>query len=191
VNAASRAQVDVARRTVNKTAMYIFLGGQLMSRVRVTIRSAMALVLSAGGGFAALRDPSMWWVGAVVGCLIGLLLTACIGAIYWVGRERAFWLGIVIFGGGYLLLIEVLSRDGTGNPVAFINRVLDTPTLDLRSTPTAGVKVLAETNGELRPASVLQVDRTKGAYYVRFDGWADDFNAWLNAAQVKLRSGDD
>jgi hypothetical protein len=191
VNAASRAQVDVARRTVNKTAMYIFLGGQLMGRVRVTIRSAMALVLSAGGGFAALRDPSMWWVGAVVGCLIGLLLTACIGAIYWVGRERAFWLGIVIFGGGYLLLIEVLSRDGTGNPVAFMNRVLDTPTLDLRSTPTAGVKVLAETNGELRPASVLQVDRTKGAYYVRFDGWADDFNAWLNAAQVKLRSGDD
>jgi hypothetical protein len=69
--------------------------------------------------------------------------------------------------------------------------VLDTPTLDLRSTPTAGVKVLADTNGELRPASVLQVDRTKGAYYVRFDGWADDFNAWLNAAQVKLRSGDD
>jgi hypothetical protein len=162
-----------------------------MNHFRVTIRSAMALVLLAGFGFAALRDPSMWWVGGVLICLIGLLLTACVGAMYRTGRERAFWLGIVVFGGGYLLLIEVLSRDGTGNPVAFMNRVLDTPTLDLRSTPTAGVKVLAETNGELRPASVLQVDRTKGAYYVRFDGWADDFNAWLNAAQVKLRSGDD
>ncbi len=96
-----------------------------MNRLRMTIRSVMALVLLAGVGFAALRDPSMWWVGGVLGCLIGLLLTACVGAIYRTGRERAFWLGIVVFGGGYLLLIEVLSRDGTGNPVAFINRVLD------------------------------------------------------------------
>jgi hypothetical protein len=37
-----------------------------MNRFRVTIRSAMALVLLAGFGFAALRDPSMWWVGGVL-----------------------------------------------------------------------------------------------------------------------------
>jgi hypothetical protein len=97
-----------------------------MNRFHVTIRSLMALVLFVGVGFAALRDPSMWWVGAVLACLIGLLLTACVGAIYRTGRERAFWLGIVVFGGGYLLLAQVLSSDGTGNPVAFINRVLDT-----------------------------------------------------------------
>ena len=96
-----------------------------MYRFRVTIRSAMALVLVAGFGFAALRDPSMWWVGGVLGCLIGLLLTACVGAMYRTGRERAFWLGIVVFGGGYLLLAQILSSDGTGNPVAIINRVLD------------------------------------------------------------------
>jgi hypothetical protein len=96
-----------------------------MNRFRMTIRSGMALVLFAGLGFAALRDPSMWWVGGVLACLIGLLLTACVGAMYRTGRKRAFWLGIVVFGGGYLLLAEVLSRDGTGNPVAIINRVLD------------------------------------------------------------------
>jgi uncharacterized membrane protein len=96
-----------------------------MKRFRMTIRSAMALVLFAGVAFAALRDPSMWWTGAVLACLIGLLLTACIGAIYRTGRERAFWLGIVVFGGGYLLLAQILSSDGTGNPVAIINRVLD------------------------------------------------------------------
>jgi hypothetical protein len=90
-----------------------------MNRFRVTIRSVMALVLLAGVGFAALRDPSMWWVGGVLICLIGLLLTACVGAICRTGRECAFWLGIVVFGGGYLLLIQVLSSDGTGNPVAF------------------------------------------------------------------------
>ena len=45
--------------------------------------------------------------------------------MYRTGRERAFWLGIVVFGGGYLLLAQILSSDGTGNPVAIINRVLD------------------------------------------------------------------
>ena len=96
-----------------------------MKRFRMTIRLGMALVLFAGLSFAALRGPSMWWVGGVLGCLIGLLLTACVGAMYRTGRERAFWLGIVVFGGGYLLLAQILSSDGTGNPVAIINRVLD------------------------------------------------------------------
>jgi hypothetical protein len=162
-----------------------------MNRFRVTIRSAMALVLLAGLGFAALRDPSMWWVGAVVGCLIGLLLTACVGAIYRTGRDRAFWLGIVVFGGGYLLLAEVLSRDGTGNPVAFINRVLDTRALDPRSAPAAGAKVLAEMNGGFRSASVLQIDRTKGAYFVNYDGLTAISNAWLSPAQIKLPNDGD
>jgi hypothetical protein len=162
-----------------------------MNRFRVTIRSVMALVLLAGFGFAALRDPSMWWVGGVLACLIGLLLTACVGAIYRTGRERAFWLGIVVFGGGYLLLVEVLSRDGTGNPVAFINRVLDTRALDPRSAPEAGAKVLAELNGQFWPASVLQIDRTKGAYFVNYDGLAAISNAWLSPAQIKLRDDGD
>jgi hypothetical protein len=96
-----------------------------MKRFRMTIRLGMALVVFAGLSFAALRDPSMWWVAGLLGCLIGLLLTACVGAIYRTGRERAFWLGIVVFGGGYLLLAQILSSDGTGNPVAIINRVLD------------------------------------------------------------------
>ena len=162
-----------------------------MNRFRMTIRSAMALVLFAGVGFAALRDPSMWWVGGVLICLIGLLLTACVGAIYRTGRERAFWLGIVVFGGGYLLLAEVLSRDATGNPVAFINRVLDTPAFDPRSAPAAGAKVLAEMNGEFRSASVLQIDRTKGVYFVNYDGLTAISNAWLSPAQIKLRDDGD
>jgi hypothetical protein len=161
-----------------------------MNRFRVTIRSAMALVVFAGVGLAALRDASMWWVGGVLACLIGLLLTACIGAMYRTGRERAFWLGIVVFGGGYLLLARVLSSDSTGNPVAFTNWALDTPALDLRSAPAAGGKVPAEMNGEFRPARVLQMDRTKGAYFVNYDGWTAAHNAWLSPAQIKLQHGD-
>jgi hypothetical protein len=156
-----------------------------MNRFRLTIRSAMTLVFFACVGFAALRDPSVWWVGVVVACLIGLLLTACVGAMYRTGRARAFWLGIVIFGGGYLLLARVLSSDDTGNPVAVIDRVLDIPEFDLRPAPAAGAKVLAEWNGNLRPASVLQIDRTKGAYFVNYEGFTDDRNAWLRPAQIR------
>jgi hypothetical protein len=72
-----------------------------MNRFRMTISLAMALVLFAGVALAALRDPSVWWVGGLVACLIGLMLTACVGAMYRTGRARAFWLGIVVFGGGY------------------------------------------------------------------------------------------
>ena len=148
----------------------------------------MALVLFAGVSFAAMRDPSVWWVGVVLACLIGLLLTACVGAMYRTGRERAFWLGIVVFGGGYLLLASVLSRDDTGNPVAVIDRVLDMVALD-RSVPAVGAKVLADLNGEFRPASVMQVDRTKGAYFVKYDGWTDYHNAWLSPARIRPKGG--
>jgi hypothetical protein len=159
-----------------------------MNRFRVTIRSAMALVLFAGIGFAALRDPSVWWVGGVVACLLGLLLTACIGAMHRTGRERTFWLGIVVFGGGYRLLASVLSRDDTGNPVAVIDRILDMVALD-RSVPPVGANVLAEMNGEFRRASVLQIDRAKGAYFVNYDGWTGDHNAWLRPVQIRLQGG--
>jgi hypothetical protein len=59
-----------------------------MNRFRITIKLAMAVVLFAGAGLATLRDPSMWRVGGVVACLIGLWLTACVGALYRTGRKR-------------------------------------------------------------------------------------------------------
>ena len=162
-----------------------------MNRFRMTIRWAMALVLFAGVALAALRDPSVWWVGGLVACLIGLLLTACVGAMYRTGRARAFWLGIVVFGGGYLLLSRVLSTDATGNPVALTNRALDTLVLNLRSAPPVGAKIFAEMDGNFLLAAVLQIDRAKGAFFVHYDGWTDAYNAWLSRAQINFVSGDD
>lgn len=163
-----------------------------MRHFRVTIGTAMGFVLVAGAGFAALRDPSVWWVGGLLVCLIGLLLTACLGAIYRSGRERAFWLGILVFGGGYLLLTRVVFTDAASSPVVFTNRVLDTLALNLRSGPQAeGEKVLADMNGEFRPASVLKIDRNSRNYFVRYDGWTDFHNAWVSPAQIKGQSGEE
>ena len=178
-------------RGVTKPPLVLYLRRLPMNRFRMTIRLAMALVLFAGVAFAALRDSSVWWVGSLVACLIGLLLTACIGALYRTGRERAFWLGIIIFGGGYLLLSRVLSTDATGNPVAITNRALDTLALNLRSAPPVGAKIYAEMNGNFMLASLLQIDRAKGAYFVHYDGWTDAHNAWLSRAQISHESGDD
>jgi hypothetical protein len=184
--AALRVLIDGARRTFHKTATEHFLGELRMNRFRLTIRSAMTLVFCAGVGFAALRNPSAWWAGGVLACLIGLLLTACVGAMYSAERERAFWVGIVVFGGGYLLLTSVRFADDMGNPVAVIDRVLDMVALD-RSVPTLGAAVLAEMNGEFRPASVGQIDRTEGAYLVNFNGSTDYQAAWLRPAQIRLQ----
>jgi hypothetical protein len=63
--------------------------------------------------------------------------------MYRTGSARAYCLGIVVFGGGYLLFSRVLSTDAAGNPVAFTNRALDTPALNLRSAPADGAKILA------------------------------------------------
>jgi hypothetical protein len=35
----------------------------------------------------------------------------------------------------------------------------------------------------------LQIDRTKGAYFVNYDGWTADHNTWLSLAQVRLQGG--
>jgi hypothetical protein len=108
--------------------------------------------------------------------------------MYRTGRERAFWLGIVVFGGGYLLLVSVLSRDDTGNPVAVIDRILDMMALD-RSVPTDAATVLAEINGEFRRGSVVQIDRAKGAYRVNYDDLTAARTAWLRPAQMRLQGG--
>jgi hypothetical protein len=46
-----------------------------------------------------------------------------------------------------------------------------------------------EMNGEFRRASVLQIDRAKGAYFVNYDSGTGDHNAWLRPAQIRLQGG--
>jgi hypothetical protein len=50
-------------------------------------------------------------------------------------------------------------------------------------TYRAGDKVEANDNGVWRPATVQEVK--DGAYFIAYDGWSAQWNAWLSAAQVR------
>lgn len=67
---------------------------------QLSIATAMAAVAYLAIGFAALRSPTHLWVNTMFSLAIALLAVSVLGAIF----RHAFWLGILVVGGGYLLL---------------------------------------------------------------------------------------
>ncbi len=78
-----------------------------MRASRATIGGLMGLVALAGVGAAAIRAGSPAWAGAVFSALMAVLGVALLGTIFARGRLRAFWAGFLMFGGGYLVLVEI------------------------------------------------------------------------------------
>lgn len=73
-----------------------------MKRPRVTIGSLLALVLFLGIGLAALKAGDVYWDSALLGLTLALLAASALLAIHGRGARRAFWLGFVLVGSGYL-----------------------------------------------------------------------------------------
>jgi hypothetical protein len=71
---------------------------------RISIRSLMAFVLVAAVGLAALRNASELWAGIMLLFALAAVGVAILGTALSRGRERAGWLGFVVFGGGYLVV---------------------------------------------------------------------------------------
>jgi hypothetical protein len=160
-----------------------------MGRLRFRITALMGLVLFIGVAFAALRDASEGWVGVLLAVTIGLLLTACLGVVYRTGGDRAFWLGMLVFGGGYLLLSRFVFTDGATSPIALTNRGIDALRWNLRSTPqAAGQKVLADMGGRMLPASVVQMDNRNNKYLVHYEGWSDYHDAWVGRMGIQVQN---
>jgi hypothetical protein len=64
----------------------------------------MGWVLAYALGLAALRNANELWAGTLALLTLGLLGVAVLGVIYERGRDRAWWLGYALFGGGYLVV---------------------------------------------------------------------------------------
>jgi hypothetical protein len=64
----------------------------------------MAFVLIAAIGLAALRNASEPWAGIMLMLAIATVGVALLGSVLSRGRERAWWLGFAVFGGGYLVV---------------------------------------------------------------------------------------
>src|SRR5262249_36376756 len=64
----------------------------------------MGAVLACAVGLAALRNANELWAGTLALLTLGLLGVAVLGVIYERCRDRAWWLGYALFGGGYLVV---------------------------------------------------------------------------------------
>jgi hypothetical protein len=68
---------------------------------RFSIFGLMGFVLASGVGFAALRDANEAWASLMGLVTLALLGVAALGVVHGRGRGRAWWLGFLLFGGGY------------------------------------------------------------------------------------------
>ena len=69
-----------------------------MTRHRFTLAQLMAIVLSVGFGFAALRNANELWASATYTLAFLMNLVATLGALARKGRARLAWVGFAVFG---------------------------------------------------------------------------------------------
>jgi hypothetical protein len=72
--------------------------------MRFSIANLLTAVAIIGVGLAALNSPSGVAAGLLTFATILVLLVAATAAIYRQGQARAFWLGVVLFGGSYFVV---------------------------------------------------------------------------------------
>ncbi len=100
-----------------------------MRNFRVSIAGLMGVVLVAAIGFGALRKSSDGWAGLMLMLTCGVLMLGVVGSVCRGPRERAWWLGFTLFGGGYLALVHAMAFYGTPLPTdtlaEFISSSLD------------------------------------------------------------------
>src|SRR4051795_7359154 len=70
---------------------------------RFSIRTLMAFVLVSAVALAALSNANEPWAGMMLLLALAAVGVAVLGAVLRNGRERAWWLGFAVFGGGYLV----------------------------------------------------------------------------------------
>jgi hypothetical protein len=83
----------------------------IMTHLRFTLAGLVGLVTCAACTFAALRSASPLWDAAVFSMTIALLLAGTLLAVRCPGRCRAFWIGFVTVGAGYLILASLPATE--------------------------------------------------------------------------------
>jgi hypothetical protein len=85
-----------------------------MTRLRFTLAQLMAIVLSVGFGFAALRNADLFWASATYTLAIIMIAAAPVGAFARKGTARMTWTGFAVFGWTYLLVDQLQPWDRGG-----------------------------------------------------------------------------
>jgi hypothetical protein len=75
-----------------------------MKRSLFSIAGMMALVVLIALGFAALRNPTLFWASLIFTATVAFLAMAILGTLARRGRARMTWAGVAVFGWIYVAL---------------------------------------------------------------------------------------
>ncbi len=78
---------------------------------RFNIASMLGVISFVAVGFAALREATDLWNSGLFSLTLGVLLSAVLLAVHRTEARRAFWIGFVLFGWGYLSLSLISSTE--------------------------------------------------------------------------------
>jgi hypothetical protein len=82
----------------------------MVRKARLSIAGLMGIVLVAALGLTALRSASEVWAGVAMLVTLGVLALGIVGVACRGGAERAWWLGFVLFGCGYMLMVYLFPH---------------------------------------------------------------------------------
>jgi hypothetical protein len=176
---------------------------------RISIAQILALIVPIAVALAAITNPSGFWEGTILLLTLLVLFTAIVGAIYRKEAERAFWLGIVVFGWGLYLLGSGFSFEFQPmNPVrngysrvywnqggederpihALVKTLVDHLQLERRFQPKAvGEKIQVQWGGagSYFPSSVLEIK--DGKYKIRYENDNNGvWDEWVGLERIRL-----
>ena len=72
-----------------------------MKHLQLSLAAVMAAVVYLAISFSALKSPTRLWANTMFSLAIAAIAVAILGAIY----RRAFWIGFLVAGGGYMALV--------------------------------------------------------------------------------------
>ena len=183
--------------------------GATAMRPRISLAQLLAVMVPIAVGMAAIASPSAFWEGAIFVLTLILLFTAIVGVIYRKGEDRAFWLGLSLFGWGFFLLSSDISFEfrssgrapsryywnnagGQDHPIRALTRSLvDLLPLKRFVPKSVGEKVQVEWGGQgsYYPSSILEIKDNK--YKIRYDsdpqGVSDE---WIGIEHIKIEDLD-
>lgn len=112
-----------------------------MKARNLSIAGLMAGVAGVAVASAVLRNASAMWASALFSLDLALVASGIVLAVVRTGRSRGFWLGLVVFAGGYLAIVfGVLShRHGTAPPPLITKPLVDSAELRIYDTPERDV----------------------------------------------------
>jgi hypothetical protein len=136
-----------------------------MRFLQFTIGRLALVVIIAAVTFAALKQPEEASAAAMSTLVLATMGLAILGVVYRRERRRAFWVGYLIFGGGYLVASTAPGLKEAMRPRLVTSALIDASFPKIHPKGQEGQQQIAVTGnltGPSGPASVVQFQASSG-----------------------------